>query len=144
MNNLSLLDIQSPDHIIVNTSEGNVTVIVTKGGKSFTLGFPSIDVTKPQPIPTDPQPTNEKPTTVFSRPSVGERAITKVSRYLRVKHKLTEAQVREIKLMISDPEIISRFNTITKAYENIGRVYNVTGCAIGNIARGISWKHVTV
>jgi len=144
MNSLSLLDIQSPDHVIVNTLEGNVTVVVTKEGRSITLEFPSINVTPTQHTPLNTQQFTAEQPTLFSRASAGKRAIKKVSHYLRVKHKLTEAQVREIKLMVSDPEIISRFNTITKAYENIGRVYNVTGCAIGNIARGISWKHVTV
>lgn len=120
-----LLDIDSPDHVLITSQRDTVTVIVTKEGKSITLNFPSI-----------------QPTTTPS--SYKKRAIKRVSQYFRVKHKLTASQVREIKLMISDPEITSRFNTITKAYESIGKVYNVTGTAISNIAHGHAWKHITI
>jgi hypothetical protein len=37
-----------------------------------------------------------------------------------------------------------KFKSITEAYQEIGKAYKVTGCAISNIARGVSWKHITV
>jgi hypothetical protein len=47
-------------------------------------------------------------------------------------------------MMINDPDIMSKYSSKTKAFEEIGKAYSVTGCAIGNIARGIAWRHITV
>jgi hypothetical protein len=47
-------------------------------------------------------------------------------------------------MMLADKDIMSKFQSVTKAYQEIGRAYNITACAVSNIARGISWKHVTI
>jgi transposase len=69
---------------------------------------------------------------------------TKHFRYGGTTPKLNESQVKEIKMMLSDPDIMKKFRSITEAYQEIGKAYDVTGCAISNIARGIAWKHVKV
>lgn len=144
MDSLSQLDISSPDHVTVVTRDGRVTVSVTKNGSSVTLGFPINTTT---PVKTNPDyqqrlslvQTKVTPTTV---PGIRREPKTKYVRYIGPTPKLTESQVREIKMMVSDPDITSKFRCITEAYREIGKAYNVTGCAIANIARGISWKHV--
>jgi hypothetical protein len=46
--------------------------------------------------------------------------------------------------MLSDNDIMNKFPNITQAYNEIGKAYSVSGCAIGNIARGIAWKEVKI
>jgi len=146
MNTLSQLDIQAPDHVSVITRDGRVTVSVTKDGSSVTLGFPINNTTKVQPIPFNQQRLAliqpEVPS--VTQPKRKLRMDTKYIRYSGTAPKLNESQVREIKMMLSDPDIIDRFRCITEAYKEIGKAYDVTGCAISNIARGVAWKHVTV
>jgi hypothetical protein len=133
---LSQFDIASPDHVSVITRDGKVTVSITKDGSSLTLGFPvSTSVVKPQ----------LQQLQSFDRPMRRSTPTqTKHIRYVGPTPKLTVEQVREIKLMVSDPDIMRKFKSITEAYQEIGKAYKVTGCAISNIARGVSWKHITV
>ena len=56
--------------------------------------------------------------------------------------KLTVDQVREIKTIISDKEIMAKFTGVTEAYREIGKAYNVTGPAVRNIATGVAWRSV--
>jgi hypothetical protein len=144
MNALSQLDIQSPDHVTVITRDGKVTVSVIKDGTSVTLGFPIATTFTPKEIPTQQQRLALVQTKMSSVVPRNKPTGTTHLRYVGPTPKLTEQQVREIKMMVSDPEIISKFPSMTEAHKEIGRAYNVTGCAIGNIARGISWKHIKV
>lgn len=58
--------------------------------------------------------------------------------------KLTEEQVREIRAMIKDPDILKTFNSTYHMYVEMGRIYKVHPATISNIVRNISWKHVVV
>jgi hypothetical protein len=69
---------------------------------------------------------------------------TKHFRYGGTTPKLTYDQVREIKLMLSDKDIMDKFPNTTQAHKEIGKAYSVSGCAISNIARGIAWKEVKI
>ena len=144
MNALSQLDIQSPDHVTVITRDGKVTVSVTKDGTSVTLGFPIATTFTPKEIPTHQQRLALVQTKVSGDVPRGKPTGTKHIRYVGTTPKLTEQQVREIKMMVSDPDITSKFRSVTEAYQEIGKAYDVTGCAISNIARGVSWKHIRV
>jgi hypothetical protein len=144
MNTLSQLDIQAPDHVTVITREGKVTVSVTKDGTSITLGFPITTTFTPKEIPASQQRLALVQTKISGAVPRSKPTGTKHLRYIGPTPKLTEQQVREIKMMVSDPDITAKFRSITEAYQEIGKAYDVTGCAISNIARGISWKHVKV
>ena len=144
METLSQLDIAHPEHVSVITRDGRVTIsVVINDGTSVTLGFP---IFNPAPYKQVPKSVGiaVQETTGQPRPTPVGGLGTKHFRYGGVTPKLTESQVREIKMMVSDPDIIGKFSSKTKAYEEIGRAYSVTGCAIGNIARGIAWAHITV
>lgn len=149
MEALSQLDVQQPDHVSVITRDGKVTISVLKDGTSVTLGFPlrnALDTT-PRPPLQQSQPvmvkrqvegsdqTKTKPT--------GAPGTTHV-RYMGPTPKLMPRQAREIKEMVNDPDIMSRFTSKTKAYEEIGKAYGITGCAVGNIARNIAWRHIEI
>jgi len=152
MEALSQLDIGHPDHVSVITRDGRVTISVVKDGTSVTLGFPIKNaIFNSPPLPPLQQQVNtrmgikiQETTSDQPRPKPVGALGTKHFRYGGLTPKLTESQVREIKMMVSDPDIVSKFSSKTKAYQAIGEAYSVTGCAIGNIARGIAWSHVTV
>lgn len=136
MDTLSQLDISSPDHVSVITRDGRVTVSVTKDGSSCTLAFPV-------KTPVQPHQLTLIKTETSNRRTFAPTGTTHV-RYVGATPKLTVSQVKEIKMMLADPDIIRKFKSMTEAHKEIGRAYNVTGCAIGNIARGIAWKHVKI
>jgi hypothetical protein len=144
MDTLSQLDIQSPDHVSIITRDGRVTVSVTKDGTSVTVGFPTFQ-TKGLPALQQQVPLiKTKPNDQVSRLKPLGGLGTKHFRYGGTTPKLNESQVKEIKMMLSDPDIMKKFRSITEAYQEIGKAYDVTGCAISNIARGIAWKHVKI
>jgi hypothetical protein len=149
MNALSQLDITAPDHVSVITRDGKVTISATKDGTSVTLTYP---IRTPFENPwkntfsTPVEPTVpmlvKKEVTRTNQP-VGAPGTTHV-RYRGPVPKLTVADVRNIKLMLKDERLRAKFTSKTKFYQEVGRTFNVTGCAISNIARGIAWSHINV
>ena len=153
---LNQFDLSNPDHLTVITKDDKLTISVLKDGVSLTLGYPlntkePFNTTSPD---TPSLPSSSVRTVVRkerqerkpsnSRHSRGGAYGTTHIRYRGRIPKLNEAQVIEIKMMLADKDIMSKFQSVTKAYQEIGRAYNITACAVSNIARGISWKHVTI
>ena len=145
MEALSQLDVQNPDHVSVITRDGKVTISVVKDGTSVTLGFPLKSSSLPSPPPSASAAVVTKQVTGDSTriKPIGAPGTTHL-RFNGYVPKLTPSDVRDIKMMVNDPDIMSKYSSKTKAYEEIGKAYSVTGCAIGNIARGIAWRHITV
>lgn len=165
MEPLSQLDVQSPDHVSVITRDGKITVSVTKDGASVTLGFPIKNVfntTPPVPL-QQPAPQMMAVKEADSRAKYereaglayleklatkDQRVTTNQSPKKLVPHvgnyKLNNESVREIKLMLSDKDIMNKFNSRQQAYEEIARVYNVSHHTISNIHKGASWTHVKI
>jgi hypothetical protein len=145
---INQLDVQNPDHVSVITRNGRVTISVRKDGTDITIGLP---VNTGEVFNTTPRPPLQQPAPQIMAVSKEGNRIkpvgapgTKHLRYGGSTPKLTYDQVREIKLMLSDEGIMSKFPNITQAYSEIGKAYSVSGCAIGNIARGIAWKEVKI
>lgn len=149
MEALSQLDVSSPDHVSVITRDGKVTISVLKDGTSVTLGFPlrnALDTT-PRPPLQQSQPVMVKRQVeggdqIRPRP-VGALGTTHV-RYAGTTPKLMPREAREIKEMVNNPDLMSKYPNKTKAYEEIGKAYGITGCAVGNIARNIAWRHIEI
>ncbi len=149
MEPISQLDVQNPDHISVITRDGKVTISVTKEGASVTLGFPirnALDTTprfplqQPSPVVVKRQVEAAEAPKVKPMGAIG----TKHVRYSGPTPKLNVASVRDIKGMLNDEQFMARFSSKTKAYHRIGEMFNVTGCAIRNIATGLAWSHIKV
>lgn len=140
MEALSQLDVTNPDHISVITRDGKVTISVLKDGTSVTLGFP-IRSTSPVPPLQQSVPMIVKKGDQAAFKPIGAPGTTHV-RYRGPIPKLNVNLVREIKRLLKDASFMDAFPSKTQAFEAIGRKYNVTGCAIGNIARGIAWTQV--
>jgi len=145
---INQLDVQNPDHVSVITRDGRVTISIRKDGTDVTIGLPvnTGDVFNAAPRTPLEQPAPQ----IMAVKKEGNRIKpvgapgTKHFRFGGTTPKLTYAQVREIKLMLSDNDIMNKFPNITQAYNEIGKAYSVSGCAIGNIARGIAWKEVKI
>lgn len=145
MEALSQLDVQNPDHVSVITRDGKVTISVVKDGTSVTLGFPIKTSLSPiTPPPATAAVVTKQVTGDSTRPKPIGAPGSKHVRFSGYTPKLTPSNVRDIKMLVEDPDIMSKYPNKTRAYEEIGKAYNVTGCAIGNIARGIAWRHITV
>lgn len=165
MEPLSQLDVQSPDHVSVITRDGKITVSVTKDGASVTMGFPIRNVfntTPPHPLQQPaPQMMAVKDTEIQSKyqreaglayleklasKDQGTTAIPSSKKLVphSGNYKLDTQQVREIKLMLSDKDIMNKFKSRQQAYEEIGRVYHVSHHTISNIHKGTSWTQVKI
>lgn len=153
---LNQFDLSKPDHLTVITKDDKLTISVVKDGVSLTLGYPlnakePFDTTSPDSpsLPSSSVRTfvrkeiQGKKSSQAKPPRGGAYGTTHL-RYRGRIPKLNEAQVIEIKMMLADKEIMSKFPSVTKAYKEIGHAYDITACAVSNIARGISWKHVTI
>ena len=149
MEALSQLDVQAPDHVSVITRDGKVTISVVKDGTSVTLGFPlrqPLDTTPHSPLQPSQSVMVKRQVEGTNQPQakpVGAPGSTHI-RYTGPTPKLMPRQAREIKEMVNDPDIMSRFTSKTKAYEEIGKAYGITGCAVGNTARNIAWRHIEI
>jgi hypothetical protein len=165
MDALSQLDVSNPDHVSVITRDGKITVSVTKDGSSVTLGFPIrtpwIQAT-PRPPLQQPAPqvmAVKKPDDSSGR-STAAKEITSVlnastnstlakqqwekrrERKQRFTTKLTAESVKEMKEILSDPELMSKFNNKSHAYQELGRIYGVSACRVMQIANGKGWVHI--
>lgn len=159
MDPLSQLDVQNPDHVTVIQRDGRITISVVKEGSTVTLGFlsgmasplppaerpdPQAMAVKDQGLFADwQQPKAVVVTDIKPRPKPVGAPGSKHFRYAGPT-KLNAKDVREIKEMLADEELMGKYQSKTRAYEAIGRAYNVTGCAISNIARGIAWREVRI
>lgn len=157
MDALSQLDVTAPDHVSVITRDGKVTISVLKDGTSVTLGFPIRSpwingnprppLQQSQPVMVKRQETsnsssgNTKSQILFESPEDLKRA---KELGMRFKSKLTEQQVIEMKQILADPELMSKFRSKTHAYEQLGQMYGVSGCRVQQIAKGKGWNHIKV
>lgn len=154
MEPLSQLDVNNPDHVSVITRDGKVTISVLKDGTSVTLGFqlrnPRIEtsslspVKQPMPVAVKKEETARNYT--FKTVKYASEAELKRAKELgnRFKSKLTEQQVIELKQILADPELMSKFSSKTNAYKQLGQMYGVSGCRIQQIANGNGWNHIKV
>ena len=58
--------------------------------------------------------------------------------------KLTDAKVREIRLILSDKKLISSYKSQHALFTELSRAYNVHMATIRSIAYNQSWKHVKI
>lgn len=58
--------------------------------------------------------------------------------------KLTEKQVREIRTILADKQLMSTYNSDYKAYKDLAEAYGVSYMTIQFIHKNVTWKHVKV
>lgn len=161
MDALSQLDVTNPDHVSVITRNGKVTISVLKDGTSVTLGFqirnlridssprPPLQQSTPMAVKKEDVPKESSTgspkyalkTVKYSSEAELKRAIEMGRRFTS---KLTEQQVIELKQILADDDLMSKFSSKTSAYKQLGQMYGVSGCRIQQIANGNGWKHIKV
>ena len=142
MQDISQLDIVKPDHVSVITDNGKMTVSITKDGAAITVSLPVRNTFDTTPRPPLQQPELQQKNTTLKVVQGTRDYHSRPAIIPNPNSKLTEKQVKEIKAILNDKEIMAKFRGITHAYNEIGRAYKISGCAVSHIARGISWKHV--
>ena len=149
------MDFAHPEHVSVILRDGKLTVVIKNYGMTYNVSA-KVDATYKEESILSPSASKPEAMTSVRMLKVTERKEPelnpKTDRRFGAKHfrwsgaapKLSTQDVREIKMMLGDEDFMSKYRNITEAYREIGKAYNVTGCAIGNIARGIAWKNVVV
>jgi hypothetical protein len=157
MEALSQLDVTAPDHISVITRDGKVTISVLKDGTSVTLGFPIrspwLDTTPRPPLQqSSPMVVKHQGIANSSSGNTANHQLNDSAQHnkrandigMRFQSKLTESQVIEMKQILADPELMSKFRSKTQAYKQLGQMYGVSGCRVQQIANGNGWNHIKV
>jgi hypothetical protein len=138
---LSQLDVANPDHVSVITQRGRVVISVRKDGADVTVGFPISAAT----FDTTPRPPLQQPLPVLksiSTEPMKQSAATRMARAARFNAKLTNQTARQIKDMLRDKDIMSKFRSKHQAYIQIGQAYGVSNHTVRSIDNGIAWKNV--
>jgi hypothetical protein len=152
MESLSQIDVSNPDHISVITREGKVTISVMKDGASVTLGFPIKDifnVSAPIQLQQDvviPVMKTKTKAKVKSRPKATKptELLAKAVSGRSGNHKLTPADVREIKEILANKAMIEKMGSRKKAYDSLAKAYGVTCFCIKAIDNGATWGWLKV
>jgi len=149
------MDFAHPEHVSVILKDGKLNVNIKDHGMTYTVSA-NINAAPKDESKSLSSVSKSEAMTSLRMLKVTERKESKLNsnadRRFGAKHfrwngptpKLSTQEVREIKMMLSDADFMSKYRNVTEAYKEIGKAYNVTGCAIGNIARGIAWKHIVV
>lgn len=141
MDDLSQIDISNPDHVSVISNEDRVTFSVKKGARSMNISFPisssTTDGTQAEqqikPIHPD-APVKMLVSKITGNPKPG----------MRGNPKLTEADVREIRAILSSKDMMAEYGNKHRAYCDIGNGYGVSKDTIANIHMNRSWRHVKI
>ena len=141
MDNLSEINVSTPDHVCVISNDSSVTFSIKKGARTmdlkFALAAPIADLieapdTTKQIHPSAPVKMLVSKITGDSQP--GRRG----------NPKLTESDVREIKEILNNQGMMKEYGSKHKAYMDIAQGYSVSKDTIANIHANRAWRHVTV
>ena len=141
MDNLSEINVSTPDHVCVISNDSSVTFSIKKGARTmdlkFALAAPIADLieapdTTKQIHPSAPVKMLVSKITGNSQP--GRRG----------NPKLTESDVREIKEILQNQGMMKEYGSKHKAYMDIAQGYSVSKDTIANIHANRAWRHVTV
>lgn len=151
MEALSQLDVTNPDHVSVITRDGKLTVSVMKDGASVTLGFPIRDIfnTKP-PIAlqqtTEPKliKTTVKQEDAADKPIKANKLLKDAINHSNGNRKLTTADVKEIKEILTNKALMKQMGTRKNAYSDLAQAYGVSFYCIKAIDNGATWSWLKV
>jgi len=141
MDNLSEINVSTPDHVCVISNDRSVTFSIKKGGRTmdlkFALAAPIADLIEA------PDTTKQIHPSAPVKMLVSK--ITKDSKTgRRGNPKLTESDVREIKEILGNRGLMNEYGSKHKAYLDIAQGYGVSKDTVANIHANRAWRHVTV
>jgi hypothetical protein len=141
MDNLSEINVSTPDHVCVISNDSSVTFSIKKGARTmdlkFALAAPIADLIE--------APDTTKQIHPAAPVKMLVSKITKDSKTgRRGNPKLTETDVREIKEILGNKGLMNEYGSKHKAYLDIAQGYGVSKDTVANIHANRAWRHVTV
>ena len=141
MDNLSEINVSSPDHVCVISNDSSVTFSIKKGARTmdlkFALAAPIADLIEAPDTTKQIHPS--APVKMLVSKITND---SKTGR--RGNPKLTETDVREIKEILQNQGMMKEYGSKHKAYMDIAQGYSVSKDTIANIHANRAWRHVTV
>ena len=141
MDNLSEINVSTPDHVCVISNDSSVTFSIKKGARTmdlkFALAAPIADLIEAPDTTKQIHPS--APVKMLVSKITND---SKTGR--RGNPKLTESDVREIKEILQNQGMMKEYGSKHKAYMDIAQGYSVSKDTIANIHANRAWRHVTV
>ena len=141
MDNLSEINVSTPDHVCVISNDSSVTFSIKKGARTmdlkFALAAPIADLIEAPDTTKQIHP--KAPVKMLVSKITND---SKTGR--RGNPKLTESDVREIKEILQNQGMMKEYGSKHKAYMDIAQGYSVSKDTIANIHANRAWRHVTV
>jgi len=141
MDNLSEINVSTPDHVCVISNDSSVTFSIKKGARTmdlkFALAAPIADLIEAPDTTKQIHPS--APVKMLVSKITND---SKTGR--RGNPKLTETDVREIKEILGNKGLMNEYGSKHKAYMDIAQGYSVSKDTIANIHANRAWRHVTV
>ena len=141
MDNLSEINVSTPDHVCVISNDSSVTFSIKKGARTmdlkFALAAPIADLIEAPDTTKQIHP--KAPVKMLVSKITND---SKTGR--RGNPKLTESYVREIKEILQNQGMMKEYGSKHKAYMDIAQGYSVSKDTIANIHANRAWRHVTV
>ena len=137
------LELSKDDRPMVDVKDGRILITATRRGERILISAPlSGNELAPTAHPIVPAVRTVKVSSSASKPR--PYVMDRRSGESNALAKLTDEQVREIRTMIKDPDILKTFENSWHMYQELGRIYKVHPATISNIVRNVSWKHIVV
>ena len=134
------LELSNDDNPTVTIKDNILVLTATRGAEQ-------IQITTPIKFSTVIQNTVTAP--VRSRDYSSRKGISIAGGEKRVGEKnkmakLTDAAVREIRMILADEGMVKKYPSKHALYKDIAKAYGVHMYTIKNVANNISWKHISI
>lgn len=138
---IQLLELADSDQPTIDVQDGQLILTAERDGESIRITAP-LNRVLPQAKATTvtmPHRRAASPLRGKSLPG-GDKRVGEMNGMA----KLTEATVREIRLLLSDKKFVSSFQSTHAMHEELAKAYKVHFATIRSVARNESWKHVKI
>lgn len=132
---VQILELTESDSPTIDVQEGQLILKAERDGEQIHIIAPLQNVL-PQPKAT----VVRRPSRLGKSLKGGEKRAGELNGMAR----LTTANVREIRLLLSDDKFVNSFPSNHAMYMKLAETYNVHIATMRNVARFESWKHITV
>lgn len=137
------LQITEEDKPTIDVTDGHLVLTATRGENKIMITAP-LDKIIPRPMQTT---VNSDPTTVRTYRRTKGRMLSTTCKNVGENNsnaKLNVAQVREIKLFLSDNNFINSYTSRTAVHRELAKCYEVNASCIYQIDNNLTWKHVSI
>ena len=132
---IQVLELTASDSPTIDVQEGQLILKAERDGEQIRIIAPLQNVL-PQPTAT----VVRKPSRLGKPLKGGEKRAGELNGMA----KLTAAQVKEIRLLLSDKKFVNSFASPHAMYLKLAETYKVHIATMRNVARFESWKNVTI